>query len=106
MDLNKLSNALDVFDREVATDIPLQIIRAFIVIAQKGECYYKDVEHSTGMTDASTSRAIAYWTNLRFDKKPGIGYVERFEDNMDQRLKKARLTPKGRAFVEKLRRSG
>ena len=59
MDLYRLQNALDLFDREVAQDVPLQTIRSFLVIAQKGDCFYKDVEREVGMTDASTTLSPA-----------------------------------------------
>jgi len=101
MDVNELINALETFST-IDGEVQLQTMLAFLYVARRGTCTQKDVEIELGMTNATASRNISYWTERRFDRRPGIGFIERREDDHDRRYKVLQLTARGRSFFEKL----
>jgi len=103
MNVITLARAMDVLAAEVDPDIQVQTVRALLVVVVRGSCTQKEVETELGSTNASTSRNISYWTEMRFDKKPGMGFIMRLEDPQDRRYKMLTLTKKGQAFIEKIR---
>ena len=103
MDINLLTKAITHISKNIDSELQLQTLRAFLFIAQRGSCSQKDVENELGITNASASRNVSYWTDRRFDRKPGLGFVERVEDEYDRRYKTLTLTLKGRDFFEQLR---
>ena len=104
MDINSLSKALEYLSVNVDSELQLQTLRAFLFVAQRGGCTQKDVEIGMGVTNASASRNISYWTDRRYDRKPGLGFIDRVEDDYDRRLRNLKLTPDGKEFFEKLRK--
>ena len=103
MDINLLNKAISHISKHIDNELQLQTLRAFLFIAQRGNCTQKDVETELGITNASASRNVSYWTDRRFDRRPGMGFVERVEDQYDRRFKTLKLTPRGRYFYEELR---
>jgi DNA-binding MarR family transcriptional regulator len=92
---------------EAFTDLdPLMSINhmlTFLYIARRGQASQQDIESELGLSGASASRNISYWTDMKFFGRPGHGFIERFEDPTDRRYKLVRLSPLGREFYEKLR---
>lgn len=81
----------------------VQTILTFLSIARRRECTQKDIEAELGLTNASASRNVAYWTDLKIYGVPGKGFVDRREDERDRRYKKLTLTAEGRRFHAKLK---
>lgn len=104
MDLNLMMRACEVIATEIDPDIQVSTLRAFLFVASRGSCTQKDVEQELKTTNATTSRSISYWTDLRADRKPGMNFILRLEDPNDRRFKILTLTKKGQAFLEKLRK--
>ena len=104
MDTNALAHAINLIASKIDSELQLQTLRTFLLIAQRGHCTQKDLENELGVTNASASRNVSYWTERRFDRKPGIGFVERVEDEFDRRFKVLRLTKKGKDFFEQLKK--
>ena len=102
MDMMVFAKALDEFG-EIDPELQLPTLLTFLVIARRGVCTQKEVESELGMTSASASRNVTFWTDTKRDGTPGPAFVERSEDKQDRRYKVLRLTPKGRAFYERLR---
>lgn len=102
MDLNRLTIALDTF-AEIDPEMQLPTILTFLFIAQRGVCTQKDVELTLGLSNSAASRNVSYWTDRRFDRKPGVGFVSRTEDEFDRRLKNLTLTDGGVEFLRRLR---
>lgn len=88
---------------DVDPEMQIQTVRSFLFVAHRGTCNQKEVERALGMTNASASRNISYWTERRFDKKVGKGFIVRVEDPVDRRFKILTLTKKGRAFLDKIK---
>ena len=78
----------------------------FLTVARRGECIQRNLEEELGLSNASASRNVSYWTDdiQRSTGKPGPGLIERKENPTDRRYKILRLTPKGREFYEEIRR--
>ena len=92
--------------RELDPEMQAQIMLVFLTIGRHSATSQRDLQLELNMTDGSTSRAVAYWSELRFDKKPGQNMIERYEDPRDRRYKMVRLNAKGRRFYEKLQAMG
>lgn len=99
---NTLMNACNLL-AEVDSELQLQTLRCLLYVAARGNCSQKDLEQSLGLTNASASRNISYWTDRRFDRKQGKGFIERVEDDFDRRFKSLTLTKKGKDFIAKLK---
>jgi DNA-binding MarR family transcriptional regulator len=102
MDINLFRNALESF-QEIDSDMSLPTIMAFLFVAQREKCTQREVELELGLTNAGASRNVSYWTDRRFDRKPGVGFIDRTEDDYDRRYKVLRLTSKGQSFYDNLR---
>lgn len=101
MDLNELINALETFSK-VDGEVQIQTMLCFLYVARRGNCTQKDVEIDLRLTNAAASRNISYWTERRFDRRPGVGFIERREDDNDRRYKVLQLSPKGQSFLNQL----
>lgn len=102
MDTHILDKGLEAF-AEVDPELQLQTIRVFLFVAHRSPCNQKDIEFALGMTNSSCSRNVSYWTDRRFDRKPGKGFIARVEDPADHRYKLLTLTKRGRDFLDQLR---
>ena len=103
MDTKVLNRAFKLLSDEIDPGLSIQTMRVFLFIAQKGECSLVEIEQGLNMTNASTSRNVSYWTERRFDRKPGKNMVERLIDDYDQRYKIVRLNDAGKQFYEKIK---
>ena len=102
MDTHLLEKVLEEFGA-IDAELQLQTLRAFLFVAHRGSCNQKDVEVALKTTNASASRNISYWTERRFDKKEGKGYIARVEDPSDRRYKILTLTRSGKEFFDRIR---
>lgn len=105
MDTYALDNALSFFADEVDSELQLQTLRCFLFVAHRGSCTQKDVEDSLKVSNSSASRNISYWTERKFDKRPGKNFIMRVEDPNDRRYRVLTLTKNGRDFFERLRQN-
>lgn len=103
LNLTELRRALELIGEEVDPEIQLTTLAAFLFVAERGECTQKEVEEGLSINNASASRNVSYWTNRRHDRQPGMGFIERREDDYDRRFRRLTLTEKGRAFADQLR---
>lgn len=102
MDLNALDRALEELS---AIDPKMQLVtaRVLLQVALRGSTGQKEIEKSLKITNASASRNVAYWTDLRADKEEGVGMVNQIEDKTDRRTNILVLSNKGQKFIMKLR---
>lgn len=103
LNMNSVARVLEAFTEEVGTDVQVTAIMTFLMIAQRGACNQKDIEHDLGISNAAASRNVSYWSDVRFDKKPGLDFIQRTEDKSDRRHKIISLNSKGRAFMERIK---
>lgn len=102
-DANQLARTLAFISKTLEYDVPLPALQAFLYIATNTGCSQKDVELGLGLTNASASRNVSLWTDRRFDRKPGFGFVNRDFDPYDQRYRILTLTETGRQFYEQIK---
>src|SRR5690349_16337336 len=103
MSLQRLTRTLELVSKETGFEIQIITLLVFLFVASRGRCSQKDVEQELKLTNASTSRNISYWTDRRFDRKPGMGFIERVENDYDRRVRELALTPRGEAFYRRLK---
>lgn len=105
-DLTKALGIIEAF-REIEPNMQLQTAATYLYIAWRdlNRDYPSLVELGKDLasTSSTASRNVLLLSETFFRDKPGHGLVESFDDPMDRRKKLIRLTPKGRAFLTKLR---
>lgn len=102
MNTQQLQRLISFLQEEVSEELQINTLKAFLAVAEKGECTQQELEAILDTNQSGVSRNISYWTNRRFDRKPGMGFIERVEDDYDRRFKRLRLSKKGKAFLERL----
>ena len=102
MDTNALTRALEKF-AEIDYEMQLPAMLAFLFVAHRGKVSQRILEDNLKMSNSAASRNVSYWTDRRFDRKPGVGFIQREEDDHDRRLKNLMLTPSGQKFFDELR---
>lgn len=102
MDTHLLDKCLSLLG-EVDNELQIQTLRVFLFVAHRGSCTQKDVELALNYSNSSASRNVSYWTERRFDKREGKGFIVRLEDPTDRRYKVLTLTKKGKEFFERIR---
>tara|TARA_R110002126_G_scaffold8006_2_gene38501 strand:- start:355 stop:690 length:336 start_codon:yes stop_codon:yes gene_type:complete len=101
-DINVVLDGAAEFAR-IHPHMQLSTLRVFLCVAQRGIANQQDIEILLDLTSASTSRNVAYWTDVKHKGGAGLGYMVREEDPRDRRSKLLRLTADGKKFYEKLR---
>jgi len=102
-DHRHLARAIDTF---YALDQNLTIYQmmAFTYAMTNEAGTQKGLEDVLGINPGSVNRAIRVWTEFeKYPDKPGHNFIEVYPDPADRRLLRLSLTPKGRAFVLRLR---
>lgn len=93
---------LDAF-QEVSGDTTMGIQQVMVLLALyiQGELNQHDLAGYAKIDKTSVSRNIGrLGAGVKPSEMPGPGWVESYEDLVDRRLKKVRLTGKGRAMIE------
>ena len=106
MNAYELDRVLSLIADEVGPDVQVQTVRTLLFIAMRGSCNQKDIEIELNFTNASASRNVAYWTDVKADRKAGMRFVIRTEDPHDRRYKTLTLSKKGRDFMERVLNHG
>lgn len=72
-----------------------------LYVMQYPDSSVKQLEQMSGLTKSATSRHILTLTERgdRARSRPGLGLVEHYEDNEDARIKRVRLTDKGKRLA-------
>lgn len=72
-----------------------------LYVMQYPDSTVKEIEKLADVTKSAASRHILILTERgdRARARPGLGLVEHYEDNIDARVKRVRLTPKGQRLA-------
>lgn len=76
-------------------EMPAQTIEAFFAIAATPDILMVDLQKALNIASSSNSRNVALLSVLKGKGAKGLGLVEAYEDQMDRRLKRVRLTTRG-----------
>lgn len=101
MDANVLIREVEGF-ASIDPEMQLNTMLTFLYIARRGVCIQQDIERELGLSNATASRNVSYWTAQKAYNKPGVGFVERMEDPKDRRQRLLRLTKEGKAFFDRI----
>jgi DNA-binding MarR family transcriptional regulator len=83
-------------------DVPQHWLRLMVELHMRGgEMQMEDMQKAAGTSPSSITRAAVRLGGGDKDVS-GMGWLEAFEDPLFRRRKIVRITPKGRAAVEKL----
>lgn len=102
MTIHKLDNLLAYCQERLDGEVQINMLRTFIFVGQRGTCTQKDVEIMLKTSTASASRAVSYWTDRRFDKQAGWGFIQRVLYDDDRRFRQLSLTNEGKKFYKKM----
>jgi DNA-binding MarR family transcriptional regulator len=99
---HQLTRALELISEEISGEVSITTVLVFLFVARRGKCTQKDVEVELKISNASASRNVSFWTDRRYDRAKGFGFIERIEGDHDRRFKELTLTPNGQAFYKRL----
>lgn len=105
--MNGLSNLSRTIERfyTISDQIPASYMLTILWIAQNPDGNQLDLEKYLGSSNATSSRAVKYWSKWKSFKKGthGPDFVESYADPMDQRYKRLRLTKTGQMFINHIK---
>ena len=89
----------------ISDQMPVSYILALLWVAQNPDGNQLDLEKYLGSSNATTSRAVKYWSKWKSFKKGthGPDFIESYHDPMDQRYKRLKLTKTGQMFITHLK---
>ena len=103
MSIHDVTRTLEMFMKEIGPEVQAVTMQAFLYVAEKGSCLQTDVEADLKISNSSSSRNVSFWTERRFDRQPGMGFIDRIPDDENRRLRRLTLTAKGKKFYAKIR---
>ena len=102
MDLDRLAAGLQVLGALDPQALPLHHAAAFVFIALRGSCTYREIEEHFGVSNASASRTINSLGETSGHRKAPLGLVVSYPDPEDGRRLRVRLTKKGEQLLRTL----
>ena len=99
---SRLFRAVEQFT-SVNPEVNATAILIFLFVAQRGTTTQKDIEVALGLNNATASRGVSWWCDVKRYGQRGAGFLEREEDPRDRRYRLVRLTEDGKAFYLRLR---
>ena len=102
MDVLQFAREAEAF-ADINPEMQLNTLLTFLFVAQRGSCNQKDLEVALGLSNATASRNVSYWTDSKRYGVDGVGFIDRVEDPQDRRYKLLTLSAKGRKFYQKIR---
>ncbi len=90
--------------RKLDNEIQAQTVQTFLAIAmhKKDKVPMSDLSELLGVSQASCSRNVAFFTDWTRKKQKGPNFLTCREDPMERRRKLVYLTPKGKQFYNSL----
>jgi DNA-binding MarR family transcriptional regulator len=89
--------------QQIHSEMPIQQLMCLLVIARKPEgLSLTEVAQMTNISLTTASRYIAALGKQNRKREEGLNFVESYEDPMERRKKIIRLSPRGRATINKL----
>lgn len=82
--------------------MPMQYVKAFLLVAQDEGQNVKTYATRAGILDALMTRHLQDMGPFNRYHELGFGLVEQYEDIMDRRNKHTRLSAKGKALVNEI----
>ena len=104
VELKRFVRGLEMF-ASVQPDMQIQTMLAYLYTALREGSNQKDIENLLGVSNASASRNIYYWTKEFKPGIPGKGFISQDIDPDDRRFRVVTLTPKGKTFARKMAES-
>lgn len=101
-DLNRVLKAFEML-RLMDREIPGQLVSTLLYVASHNPCLKKNLEKDLQLTSSSASRLTDWLSDYHRLGKPGLGLVKKYKDQMDLRVIKVALTPKGEHFIHQFR---
>lgn len=93
--------------RALEPSLPISHLFTFLAITARDRNNNKgvamrDFEQALGLTQSSTSRAVATLSSTTYLQTTGPNLVESYKDGLDRRARLVRLTPAGRRLRDQI----
>ena len=98
MSTTTLTKGIELF-RTLDAEMQAQQMLTFLLVAQRPGHSVKEYGDMVGLSEASSSRNIAYWSKRHRHGRPGQDMVEATLDPMNYSRKLIHLNAKGRRFL-------
>ena len=82
--------------------VPVQLVRTFLIVAAKEGRTISEVAEAANAKLSTVSRHLLDLGDRNRKMEPGYGLVARVADQMELRVTRCALTPKGRLLAEEL----
>lgn len=104
---NEVSRLLEVVAiiREVDSELPIQTVHTFLLIAQNPGITAVDIAARSGLTRASASRNVRRLSRKHKGNPKGLNLVIARENAEDSREKLLHVSPFGTKILERLRKA-
>ena len=101
MGLGQLERGLQLF-AVLDPQMPLHFVQAFLFVAQRASCTYREIEEALELTNSSVSRTLNALGPRHRKGDRGHNLIETYIDPDEGRRYRARLTKQGRALAKEL----
>lgn len=98
-DMRKMHRILSIF-RTIAPTIPVQVVQTLVLVAMNEGKTLGELATLAGAQSSTMSRHTLDLSDRNRDGNPGHGLIERAGDNVDLRVTRFKLSPKGRALLD------
>lgn len=88
--------------RGLDPEMPAQTALTFLMVCNEPDVTMRDLQVKLGTISASMSRNVSALSKTHRAGRPGADVVEAYEDSVDRRSKRVRLTPKGKALARRI----
>jgi DNA-binding MarR family transcriptional regulator len=102
--LERLLAAIDLFAAEIDKDMPMQMLRALLMVCIEEGKGPNELARKAGLESGVMSRHLSDLGERNRYKQSGYEMVEQKADVMDRRYRQTFLTPKGVGFRNRLLR--
>ncbi len=90
----------------ISDQMPVSYILTLLWVAQNPDGNQLDLEKYLASSNATTSRAVKYWSRWKSPRQGGqrgAEYIEIYSDPADRRYNRLRLTKTGQMFIANLK---
>ena len=102
MDLRQLERALAAFSVLSPTAFPIHHAEVFLVVAQRGQATYRELEEALNLSNSTVSRTVHALGETHRKGYDGHALLEVVRDPEEGRRFVIRLTAKGTALVRQI----
>lgn len=88
--------------RQLDPDVGIQAVETFFTVAGEPGIHMADLQESLQLASSSVSRNVALLGAIHRAGKPGLGLLDAYEDPLNRRMKRVKLTKRGEHLMDSI----